>query len=184
MKKIVCIAIVAIFYCRSVKAQETTYGVTGGINNLISKSTFDTNVLSTTESGFFVGFFVDFSYGYFWAFQSQVNYTSVFFDGKTVNQFIIPLLIKFYSTEKLYLKGGLQLDYFLGRDTIIDDINKFGIGLTAGAGYDINEKVFVFARYSLGLNNKKSSNGDEESSANLASRFTNNHFQVGIGYRF
>lgn len=182
MKKSLFATIVALFFLTVTNAQESTFGITAGFNSLTSRISFDGESLSSSESGFFVGLFSEFVTGEFTSFQPQINYATVFVEGERLNELIIPLMLKYYPSEKLYLQAGPQFDYILDDDA--DDVNKLGVSVGFGIGYDINKSIFLSARYAIGLNNRIKTEDDIffEFDTDLKSYF--NNFQVGLGIRF
>jgi opacity protein-like surface antigen len=182
MKKSLFATIVALFFLTVTNAQESTFGITAGFNSLTSRISFDGESLSSSESGFFVGLFSEFVTGEFTSFQPQINYATVFVEEERLNELIIPLMLKYYPSEKLYLQAGPQFDYILDDDA--DDVNKLGVSVGFGIGYDINKSIFLSARYAIGLNNRIKTEDDIffEFDTDLKSYF--NNFQVGLGIRF
>ncbi len=91
----------------------------------------------------------------------------------------VPILAKFYIADsKFHILAGPQANIIL--EETGDDTKALGLDATFNAGYDINERFFVDARYSLELTNEISS--DIEGADDVKARC--NTFQVGIGYKF
>ena len=90
------------------------------------------------------------------------------------NTLVIPIMAKYYVSEKFNLQAGPQLDLFLSAPA---GFNSLGFGLGFGGGYDFSEKIYVTTRYSLGLSNRV-----ENAPAGASIKFDT--FQIGVGYRF
>ena len=174
IKKIVFIAFVAIIGLVKVNAQETTYGATTGFHNLSISVSAEGITVSDNASGYYIGFFADFNVSEKFNIQPEIHFASVYQEGESSNEIIVPIMAKYYVSDEFNVQAGPQLDF------IVDDsegINKFGIGLGFGAGYDFSKKVFASIRYSIGLNNRI-----EDAPSGISSKFDT--FQAGIGYRF
>ena len=174
MKKVLFVAVMALLSLGKVNAQETSYGVIAGFHNLTISVSGEVNRISTDGSGYYVGFFADFNVGEKFNIQPEIHFASAYKNGEAANELIIPIMAKYYISDEFYVQAGPQLDF------IVDDsegVNKFGLGLGFGAGYDFSEKVFASARYSLGLTNRF-----QDAPSGISSKF--NTFQIGFGYRF
>ncbi|WP_165730483.1 porin family protein [Polaribacter sp. 20A6] len=175
MKKLLVIAALAFAGLGSVKAQEVSYGVTAGFHQLSLKvSVVEDFTLSTDASGFYVGFFGEFKIDEKFNIQPEIHFASTYKDGDSSNQLIVPVMAKYYVSEEFNVQAGPQFDYILDSDTT--GVNKFGLGLGFGAGYDFSDKVFASARYSVGLTNRL-----EDAPSGNSIKFST--FQIGIGYR-
>jgi opacity protein-like surface antigen len=176
MKKVLFIAVVVLLGLGNVSAQSSNFGITAGFHNLSLKL----DVLGMTESesgqGFFVGVTSDFSLSDKFSLQPQLQFATSSQDGDSVEQLILPIMLKYHVTEKFNLQAGPQLDYLLS-DSDSEGLNAIGFGLGFGAGFDFSEKIFVSTRYVLGLSNRLA-DAPSEISLKL------NTFQIGLGYRF
>jgi hypothetical protein len=185
MKKMIVVAIVAIFSVVSINAQKITYGGTVGYSNLIAKASFQGISSSSGESGLYVGLFVDFKISNEFHLQPEVQYSKIFVNGESGNELLIPVMVKYYVAEKFSVQLGPQFDLILDESP---GIKKLGIGLATGIGYDITQNLFATARYSLGLNNRLDDDAfllDEFGDISIDDISTKlNFFQVGLGYRF
>ncbi|CAM1368476.1 conserved exported hypothetical protein [Tenacibaculum litopenaei] len=175
MKKLLVVAAIALGLS-SVNAQETSFGVTGGLNLLTVKLSTDTTPSvnrSTTGTGYYAGFFADFTVSDKFHVQPELLFTSSYDNGTSANTIAMPIMAKYYVKDNFSVQAGPMLDL------VVDDasplVNKFGVGLAAGLGYDISEKVFVNARYSFGLSNRVDSDI-------ATSKF--DYLNVGFGFRF
>ena len=174
MKKVLFILVVAIVGLGNVNAQGSNFGITAGFHNLSLKL----DVLGMTESesgqGFFVGVTSDFSLSDKFSLQPQLQFATSSQDGDSVEQLILPIMLKYHVTEKFNLQAGPQLDYVLSDS---EGLNAIGFGLGFGAGFDFSEKIFISTRYALGLSNRL-----EDAPSEISLKL--NTFQIGLGYRF
>jgi opacity protein-like surface antigen len=174
MKKVLFIAVVVLLGLGNLSAQKTTYGVTAGFHSLDISVSVDGLTVSTSGSGYFVGFFADFNVSDNFNIQSEIHFASAYQDGDAANEIIIPVMVKYYVSEKFNIQAGPQFDFIVDES---ENVNKFGVGLGFGAGYDISEKIFAATRYTLGLSNRI-----QDGPSGMSAKF--NTFQIGLGYRF
>ncbi|CAM1370533.1 porin family protein [Tenacibaculum xiamenense] len=175
MKKIFVATL--MFLGITVAAQETRFGVTAGYNmttgKLTEKMLKKDRVVTTNDSGYFVGFFVDYKVNDKFGIQPELHYAAVYTNGNDSNFLTVPILAKYYINDRFNVQLGPMLDLIL--DDVSELTNTFGVGAAAGLGYDFSEDVYVSARYSFGLNNRI-----DQVDTTLKSNF----LQVGIGYKF
>lgn len=185
MKKINLTLLVMMLSISAMKAQDITYGATTGYNSLTVRASFQGLSGSTSESGIYFGLFVDVPISDKIHVQPEIQYSTIFANGGSGNELIVPIMMKYYLNDKLFLQAGPQFDLILDESP---GIKKLGFGFGAGAGYDITEKLFASARFSFGLNNRLDDDTtilDEFGGvafSDITSKF--NFFQVGIGYKF
>jgi len=90
----------------------------------------------------------------------------------------LPLMMKYKIVEKFNVEAGLEPSILLNKNTGYEKTFDLGVGL--GAGYQINEKLGVGVRYTLGLTNtvdyKDMPWMNEES-------HKNRNFQIGVTYK-
>lgn len=153
----------------SVNAQ-SNFGLTAGYLSATAKAESGGISISASESGFFAGFFADFEVSENFNVQPELQYISIQ-DG---NALLLPVLAKYYVSEKFNLQAGPQLMFDL--DESVDDFSSVNIDLAFGAGYDIDENFSVLARYSFQLNNTYTGPLD------LTARV--NFINVGLAYKF
>jgi len=112
----------------------------------------------------------------------------------------LPILAKYYVYKGLSLLAGPQLGYivnseieneiltsgFLVPETlrnetidIKDDINNFDFGFAIGSSYELNNGLFIQARYVLGL-----SEIPKNEEQTISTDLKNEVFQVSLGYKF
>ena len=173
MKKVLFIAIVVVFSLGKLSAQGSNFGITAGFHNLSLKMDAGGMTGSESTQGFFIGVTSDFSFSDKWSLQPQLQFATSSQDGDSVEQLILPIMLKYHVTEKFNIQAGPQLDYLLGDS---EGLNAIGFGLGFGAGFDFSEKIFISTRYALGLSNRF------EDSPELSLKLST--FQIGLGYRF
>ncbi len=198
MKKLSLIVLIAIFGITFMQAQTNVkFGLTGGLLNSntdidISVLGFDVaNIDAINVTGFNIGAFADIEMSEKFHIQPELTYGSA---GKLAFIYL-PVMMKYYVADKINIQAGPQLSFSTNLKDIkdglkdIDDIlgtevnldkafNSTGVDLVFGAGYDINEKFFVQARYGLELTNRY----DGPVSNSLSVRA--NTFTIGVGYSF
>tara|TARA_B110000238_G_scaffold41884_1_gene44714 strand:- start:8 stop:532 length:525 start_codon:yes stop_codon:yes gene_type:complete len=174
MKKVLFIAVMALLGLGNVSAQGSNFGITTGFHNLSIKLDGLGMTESASGQGFFVGVTSDFSLSDKLSLQPQLQFATSSEEGDSVEQLILPIMLKYHVTEKFNLLAGPQLDYLLSDS---ESLNAIGFGLGFGAGFDFSEKIFVSTRYVLGLSNRFADVPSE-----ISLRF--NTFQIGLGYRF
>ncbi|MFT5257082.1 MAG: opacity protein-like surface antigen [Arenicella sp.] len=173
MKKVLFIAVV-VFGLGKLSAQGSNFGITAGFHNLSLKIDGLGMTESESSQGFFVGVTSDFSLSDKLSLQPQLQFATSSQDGDSVEQLILPIMLKYHVTEKFNIQAGPQLDYVLSDS---EGLNAIGFGLGFGAGYDFSEKIFVSTRYALGLSNRL-----EDAPSEISLKL--NTFQIGLGYRF
>lgn len=177
MRKLILIIALALFGFTS-NAQDTNYGVLGGLSFMTGTSEFD-GFGETTESetGFHIGAFAEFGLSEAFALQPELTYELV--DGLSFIN--LNAIAKYEVAEGFSLQLGPQFALAGGDDVndlddlLGDDFTKLNIRLAAGAGYDINEEIFVQARYGFQLNDHITADGGS---------LTFNVLNVSVGYRF
>ena len=169
MKKL----LIAAFLIASVSftnAQEVKYGVKAGFASLSGKLKSGGFSASGSDSGFFIGGFAEIGLTEKLAFKPELLYVSV----GDLNQFQIPLHLKYNITEEFGLLAGPNLAFL---SDVSDGFKSFNYGVDLGASYSITEQFVVDARYNLGLANLiKDPVGDDS--------YKISGFYVGFGYKF
>ncbi|UGS21864.1 porin family protein [Flavobacterium cyclinae] len=209
MKKMIFSALALVVFGVS-QAQEIKYGAKAGLN--IS------NVSGDIENnkpliGAHLGAFVEVKLTDKFAFQpellfsmqgvkidyseSAVDYSYSYKEDNKINYLNVPLMAKYFATEKLFLEAGPQIgfvlsaksdieetetfmgitDSFSGDVDIKDNLKSVDFGLNFGLGYEFTSQFFASARYNVGLTNINNASG---SSADLK----NGVVQFSFGYKF
>ena len=184
MKKIILSAIV-IMTIGIANAQETKFGVKGGLNvATISKAPNSSSLVS-----FNVGGLVEIKVSDKFSVQPEILYSGQgvsFTGGKfELNYINVPIMAKYYVAKQFALEAGPQVGFltsaketFGGSSTDIKEFcNTTDFALNLGASYDITENFFAGVRYNLGLTKTFKDTFSNDSN-------TNSVFQIGVGYKF
>lgn len=201
MKKIILSSLLLLAFGFTY-AQKAEFGMKGGLN--VANQNFDGDGAPPTSSliGFHIAGFVDIKISDKFSIQPELLYSTQgtklnwLSDGVTINSFKlayinIPVMAKYYATEKFCLEVGPQIGFLTSAKvngtsdgTTVDvDAKRFynstDFGINIGAGYDLTKKISAGIRYNLGLSNIGSnefvSDGD---------KITNSVFSLSLGYKF
>lgn len=206
MKRLIGIITVALFAIGSY-AQSVRFGIKGGLN--VSKETdnavyskFGVESTSSFRPGVHIGGVMNVTIN-----RSLDIETDIMYSMQGVNDFVyagvsgtdklrfhftshyitLPVALKFYPVDKIYLELGPQLGFLLSKTlgmSVEDDAlnstygawknNTFDIGLLGGIGYAVTDNVFVEVKYVHGFcDTFKSVDG-----------YRNRNIQVSVGYLF
>ncbi|GAA0872215.1 hypothetical protein GCM10009117_13620 [Gangjinia marincola] len=134
------------------------FGLTGGYLNLTSQNETPTLDTSDSDSGFYVGTFIDLDLTDKIHLQPSLLYGNV----NDLNLIYLPVMLKYYlGGTGLNIQAGPQATLLLED---IDDLNNFGVDLSVGAAYDIFSSVFIELRYSFELTDRASDSINYDSS--------------------
>ncbi len=175
MKKLCWVVLFTFLSFSNIQAQGVSFGATGGlfygsadasilgysikeISNLTNLDFGDFEVLD--GGGFYAGFLADIELIQKFHVQPELLYANA--AGESL--IIIPVMAKLYVGDAFNLQVGPQLDFLLNPPSFqivgIEVINAdelfdtTGFSLNLGAGFDINDRLAVEAKYSIGLNNR------------------------------
>jgi len=171
MKNLCVVAVMAIFSFIGVNAQGTDFGATAGFISGNEKFKSGGESLSASESGFYVGIIAEIDVTEEFKIQPELLYAKV---GE-ISFLQLPIIAKYYVSEKFNLLAGPQITYTLENE-VGDDVTKLNLGLGLGLGYDFTEKLFVQSRYAFQLNDYYTGNEDLSSKIGF--------LNIGLGYRF
>lgn len=207
MKKIIFSSI-AIMLFGFVSAQETKFGIKGGLN--VSNFFGDTDGLDLkSRVGFNIGGFVEIKLSEKIALQPELLYSTqgaklanvgayvngVFYTGDVkfnLAYINVPVMFKYYGTQKFSIEAGPQIGFLTSAKskTTLNGFNRtnemdakdlfksIDFGLNFGAGYDFTENIFVGARYNLGLANIGKTVAGDDGKTH------NGVFSLSLGYKF
>lgn len=162
MKKII-LAAIAVMAFSFANAQETRFGVKGGLN----LTTFAGGNYWDAKSlvGFHVGGFAEIKIIERLSIQPEVLFSTQGakledglddFDAK-LNYINIPVLAKFYVTKQFTVEAGPQLGFLVSAKHESEDAKDLyksvDLGFNFGVGYNFTENVGVGLRYTVGLSN-------------------------------
>ncbi len=184
MKKVLLSA-VAIFVFGFANAQETKFGIKAGLNMANLSGDIEN---TSMKPAFHVGAFAEIKISDKFAVQPEVLYSAqgAKVDGGNYafNYLNVPVMAKFFATEKFSIEAGPQIGFLMSAKGNPDegdsiDVKEFltstDFGLNLGLGYDFTENFSAGLRYNFGLSNiSEEDNGD----------IKNNVLSVSVGYKF
>lgn len=162
MKKVI-LTTIAILAFGFANAQQTRFGVKGGLNITNFSGDNDSNALV----GFQLGGFAEIKVIERLSIQPELLFSTqgASFDAignnndidYKLNYINIPVLAKFYITKQFTVEAGPQLGFLVsakrdGND-IKDNYKSTDLGFNFGAGYNITDNFSVNLRYTVGLSN-------------------------------
>ena len=206
MKKIILTA-AAVFAFSFANAQDVKYGAKAGLN--FANLTGDVEDASM-KIGFNLGGFAEIKISDKFSVQPELLYSTqgAKFEGSdeessfeskfNLSYLNIPIMAKYYVSEKFSLEAGPQIGLLLSAKAksevttsfegesvtvsaeadIKEEFESIDFGFNLGAGYDFSEKVFAGLRYNVGLSNiAKTEAGDDY-------KVSNSVISLSVGYRF
>jgi hypothetical protein len=199
MKKVLFFAIAIVTFSFA-NAQEVSYGLKAGLN--YSNWSFSDSDFDGYDSrlSFHFGGVVELGLSDKFSVQPEILYSSVgaqmdLSDAATrvasddkfvyaLDYLSIPVMAKYYVAEGFSLEVGPQIGVLLSAkakydgesEDIKDSFKSTDFSAGIGAGYKMENGLFINARYVLGLSNVLEDSGDEWGK--------NNAFQFSLGYKF
>nr|WP_314839893.1 porin family protein [uncultured Flavobacterium sp.] len=190
MKKII-LTVAAVFAFGFANAQETKFGVKGGLN--LANLSGDVED-SSSKIGFNVGGFVEIKVSDKFAIQPELLFSTQgakFEEGGedlkiNLSYVNIPVMAKYYVADAFSLEAGPQIGFLTSAKAVAgsesvdvkEGFESIDFGVNFGAGYDLTEKVSLGLRYNLGLSNiAKTEAGDD-------SKINNSVLSLSFGYKF
>lgn len=117
-----------------------------------------------------------------------------------------PVMLKYFATDAFSLQAGPQVGYLVsakneykfsssfaddldlnesGTEDIREEVKKVAFGVNFGLGYEIDDSLFLQARYHLGLADIDSTQEDPNEEFDIDfPKIKNSGFQLSVGYRF
>lgn len=169
MKKII-LSIAAVLAFGFVNAQEAKFGLKGGVDFASMHGKDGGNSYSESETGFYVGGFVDIAVSDKFHVQPELLYVSV----NDLDQIQIPVLAKFPLVEDLSLLAGPDFGFLLNGGEGSKTLN---FGLDLGLTFDFNENLSLDGKYNFGLSNLVEG-GNSDFSTKISGFF------LGLSYKF
>jgi len=223
MKKITLSAIALMAFAFT-QAQDLKFGAKAGLN--LANLTGDVEDTSM-KPGFHVGGFVEIKFSDKLALQPELLYSlqgakteynysfgdmmSESSESKINLSYInIPVMLKFYPVEKLFLEAGPQVGFLVSAKSkdeysitmdgtttsgsedvdVKDSFKSIDFGFNIGAGYEFTENLFANVRYNIGLSNiaeETEIDVEDIDFENLSANdfsVKNSVLSVSIGYKF
>ena len=200
MKKII-LTVAAVCAFGFANAQETKFGVKGGIN--LSNYSGDSDDYEG-KVGFNVGGFAEIKISDKFAIQPELLFSTQgakFSESgpdftvtykENLSYLNIPVMAKYYVADKFSIEAGPQIGFlvaakgkgegnftgtnFSESEDIKSDFNTVDFGVNFGLGFDFTEKVSLGFRYNLGLSNVIKDSSDFKDANSVLS--------LSIGYKF
>lgn len=180
MKKILLTA-AAVFAFSFANAQDTKFGVKGGLN--MSNNSLDG---AKSITSFHFGGFVQIKVNDKFSVQPELLYSAQGaknnLETLNLNYINIPVMAKYYVADAFSIEAGPQLGLLISAKDNGMDVkemcNSTDFGLNFGAGYDLNEKMSLGLRYGIGLTNVV------KNVAGQSFNSTNSNIQLSFGYKF
>ena len=181
MKKIILTA-AAVFAFGFANAQDTKYGVKGGLN----MSNFSNADGSSSLLAFHLGGFAEFKVSDKFAVQPELLYSAQgakFTEGNlNFNYINIPVMAKYYVADAFSIEAGPQIGFLMSAKADGTDVkelyNTTDFGLNLGAGYNLNETMSLGLRYNMGLSDV------QKDLPSGVSGSKNSSIQLSFGYKF
>lgn len=170
MKKLILCIVFAIFALLNVNAQESKFGLKAGADFASLRLKAEGENVSTSETGFYIGAFLEIEASESFIFQPEALYVSI----KDLDLIAIPLIAKFPVSEEFNILAGPSLGIMLNAE---EGMKSFNFGAEAGVSYDFAEDFFIEVRYNLGLANLL-----EDAPSDYSIKLSG--FYAGLGYRF
>jgi len=185
-------------------AQTKPFGLKGGLNLASMIASADGNSDSSdSKIGVNLGFFGEFKVSEKFAIQPEILFNMQGANeseqgqsgGFKLNYISIPVMFKFYTSNKFSLELGPQFSFLTDSTVFLDQIsasgselfNSFDLNLGAGLNYEVSNKVFLNVRYMFGIINIASTEYQQavRDELNVGSfSLKNSNIQLGLGYRF
>ncbi|WP_166921878.1 porin family protein [Flavobacterium poyangense] len=192
MKKIV-LSLVAILAFGFVNAQQTRFGVKGGLNisTVVGGDVEDTKSLI----GFHVGGFAEIKVVDKFFIQPELLFSTqgTKVDGPfgtdadiKLNYLNIPVLAKYYIVDKFSVEAGPQIGFLLSAKAEGEDIKDFtrsvDLGFNLGAGYNFTDNFSVGIRYTVGLS--PLTDKDIDNTDDYYDSAKNSNLALSLAYKF
>lgn len=171
MKRII-LAAIAVMAFGFTNAQETRFGVKGGLNltSFAGGNYYDAKSLV----GFQVGGFAEIKIIERLAIQPEVLFSTqgAKLDGGSfgdsdakLNYINVPVLAKFYITKQFTVEAGPQIGFLVSAKNDGEDAKDLykstDFGFNFGAGYNFTDNLSVGLRYTVGLSNVADYNAED-----------------------
>lgn len=186
MRKLVLLTVITVLGLTSVNAQDIKFGAKGGLNFATLTGGNNSEIGWTTD--FNLGVMAEIKISEKFSFQPELIYSGQGFGSGdsaegtiALNYLNVPLIGKYYVTEKLSLEAGSQIGFLLstkgGTNTNKDQFKTTDFGVSFGLGYKLDNGLFFNARYNLGLTDINDIDG-------ISDKNRNGVFQLSVGYFF
>ncbi|RYJ37700.1 OMP_b-brl_2 multi-domain protein [Flavobacterium anhuiense] len=191
MKKIILSAVAIMAFAFS-NAQETRFGIKGGV----SLTNFSGDVEANSKVGFLVGGFAEIKIIDRLSIQPELLFSSqgakyeyIGMDNTNLNlNYInVPVLAKFYITKEFTVEGGPQIGFLVSAKDDGEDVKDFyksvDFGFNFGAGYNFTDNLSVGLRYTVGLSGVVD-RGDYDDIDDYYDSAKNSVLALSLAYKF
>ncbi|WP_264534892.1 porin family protein [Flavobacterium sp. N1736] len=191
MRKIILSAI-AVMAFGFTNAQETRFGVKGGLN----LTNFSGDVDTESLVGFQVGGFAEIKIIERLAIQPELlfstqgakyNYIGSNDGDLKLNYINVPVLAKFYITKQFTVEAGPQIGFLVSAKDEGDDVKDFykstDFGFNFGAGYNFTDNLSLGLRYTVGLSGVVDG-GDYDDIDDYYDSAKNSVLALALAYKF
>ncbi|WP_237274668.1 porin family protein [Tenacibaculum ovolyticum] len=183
MKKTLLLTLITAFGFVNMNAQNIEFGVKGGLNFADIRSNNANNAKTVTAFNF--GAMAEISITDKFSFQPELIFSgrgfSIGDDVTALNYLSLPLIAKYYATERFSLEVGPQIGYLLSAEKESTDIKSnfkdVDFGVNMGIGYKLDSGLNFGARYNLGLSNINNID-------NATDKIKSGVLQLSVGYFF
>lgn len=186
MKKLVLLTVITVLGLTSVNAQDIKFGAKAGLN--FAFITGDNTEDLKPNTDFHFGVMAEFKISDKFSLQPELIYSgqgsniNVESEGRVaLNYLNVPLIGKYYVTERWSLEAGPQIGFLLstkgGTLDYKDFLKTTDFGVNFGVGYRLDNGINFGARYNLGLSNINDVEG-------FTDKNRNGVIQLSIGYFF
>ncbi|MCK8521799.1 PorT family protein [Aquimarina sp. D1M17] len=186
MKKVGLVIIITVLGISHIEAQEIKFGAKAGLN--LAFITGDNTEDFDPNTDFHFGAMAEIKFSEKFSLQPEVIYsgqgvdTNISSEGRiTLNYLNVPIIGKYYVTERLSIEAGPQIGFLLsskgGTLDYKDFLKTTDFGVNFGLGYKFDNGLNFSARYNLGLTNIIDVDG-------FSGKNRNGVFQLSVGYFF
>lgn len=185
MKKVIFVAVIALFSLVGVNAQ-TSFGAKAGLNSATLIGDIDGN---KSLIGFNAGVFAEITLADSFYLQPELFYSTQGTDDYTflpskyklnLDYINLPIMFKYDVANRFYLEAGPQVGFLVsakrGDVDVKDDFESTDFGANFGLSYGFTEKLFAQARYNIGLSDIDKSE--------LTDKVSNAVISFSLGYKF
>ena len=186
MKKLFLVTVIAVLGLSNINAQDIKFGVKAGLN--FASITGDNAKDLDPITSFNFGVMSEIKLSDKFSLQPELIYsgqgadTNVASEGRiNLNYLNLPLIGKYYVTERFSLEAGPQIGYLLstkgGTLDYKELLKPIDYGLNFGVGYKLDNGLNFTARYNLGLSDINDVDG-------FTDKNSNGVFQLSVGFFF
>lgn len=155
MKKIVFLSLILCISYHVQSQSVAQFGVKAGANFATIDKKLDIGSSSRSETGFYVGAFVEFIKTLELSIRPEINYSRTSYTEEDDISFLhIPLLIKYTFLDRLSVYGGPESQFLIditNTDIKSDRYKKFILSFTAGLEIEVTSNFFIEGRYNYAI---------------------------------